>query len=123
MFGSRLSRAMSRPSGSAPEKARFNASSFVGSTSVSRWPFPGKESLNQRWIAAVMSRCGPEVVMEVNFSTPWSRPIASRAGSPVIVGFTSSPVTLRLARACGVSLISMLLDMKPGLRPWLLKPA
>jgi len=43
----------------------------------------------------------------------------SRDGCPVAAGFTSSPVTLRLARACGVSFTRMAFETKRGFGSWL----
>ena len=43
-----------------------------------------------------------------------SRLMTSRDGSPVPAGFTSSPVTLRFARAWAVNFTSMVFDIKLG---------
>src|SRR6266699_6455740 len=56
-------------------------------------------------------------MMERKLETPWSRPMTSRDGTPVATGFTFSPVTLRFARACGVSFTSMVFDKKRRVCP------
>src|SRR6266540_225180 len=58
--------------------------------------------------------------MDRKLLMPWSRQMTSRDGCPVAAGSTSSPVTLRLARACGVSFTRMVFDTKRGFCPWLL---
>src|SRR5213592_3628416 len=61
-------------------------------------------------------------MMEWKPLTPWSRQMTSSDGRPVAAGFTSSPVTLRFARACGVNFTSMVFDTKRGVCPWLFVP-